>query len=339
MNQITKNQLTIALITYNRAHYLKHTIEAILKQTYKEYDLCIYDNGSNDNTREIVASFNDSRIRYVHYEINSREVANQAIILCHSDYLIISHDDDIMKPDMLRRQMNILKSDKKVIMVSTNMDYINESNNIIQKHVFPIYKDTIYEKYEYIKNYCVGKNYISCPTVMFRMEFIRKNMLCFKEDIGPAADTYLWFEINSHDKKIYIIKDSLYLYRIHNNQDSSMNYYSMHMSFYKHACLFMTNNKLSWLLPELRHLLVKNIISKLFYDYSHDVIGRNECISKISQMKEVRLWECDMPAILKLKLFMITAPSSVPITLFAIIRMSKSFSNKLIYFIRILKGR
>ena len=60
--------LTIALTTYNRPNYLSKAIKSVLNQTFKDFDLIILDNGSSQDTRHVVDTFKDSRIKYVRNE-------------------------------------------------------------------------------------------------------------------------------------------------------------------------------------------------------------------------------------------------------------------------------
>ena len=57
--------VTIALLTYNRSGYLKEAIEGVLSQTYRNFEFLILDNGSTDDTPDVVLSIKDDRIRYV----------------------------------------------------------------------------------------------------------------------------------------------------------------------------------------------------------------------------------------------------------------------------------
>ena len=69
-------RLTIGLPTYNRAKYLREAIDSVLGQTFADFTLVISDNASTDETPEIVASYDDSRIVYRRHETNRGWLAN-----------------------------------------------------------------------------------------------------------------------------------------------------------------------------------------------------------------------------------------------------------------------
>ena len=70
-----KNELvSIIMPTYNCAKFIKETIESVISQTYENWELVIIDDCSNDNTEEVVASFNDKRIKYYRLEQQLQEL-------------------------------------------------------------------------------------------------------------------------------------------------------------------------------------------------------------------------------------------------------------------------
>ena len=60
-----KNFVSVITPTYNRGEILKETIQSVLNQTYQNFEYIIVDDGSTDNTKEIVQSFQDKRIKYI----------------------------------------------------------------------------------------------------------------------------------------------------------------------------------------------------------------------------------------------------------------------------------
>ena len=62
--------ISIIIPTYNRARVLPRAIDSVLKQTYENWELIIIDDGSTDNTQEILQSYHDHRLRYIQHEKN-----------------------------------------------------------------------------------------------------------------------------------------------------------------------------------------------------------------------------------------------------------------------------
>jgi len=216
-------KLTVAVLTYNRANMLKEMLDSILQQTYKDFYVIIYDNCSEDNTPETVEPYlSDERFTYHRHAVSVHN-ANYALNNCNTEYLLIVHDDDIMLPDMVRREISILDSYEDISIVSTNTNYIDINSNITKYSVCSDAmnnKDCMINSKEYINLLINKSNVIAFPTVMFRMSIIKANNLSFLSEIGGASDCYFWLELNQLDYEFYYINTALYHYRIHNLQDS-----------------------------------------------------------------------------------------------------------------------
>ena len=63
--------ISVIIPTYNRAHMIGRAIQSVLNQTYQGFEVIIIDDGSADNTEEVVNSFNDGRLRYIKIKENS----------------------------------------------------------------------------------------------------------------------------------------------------------------------------------------------------------------------------------------------------------------------------
>lgn len=121
--------LTVALLTYNRRHYLQEALEAILRQSYGNFELLVLDNGSSDDTPEYVLGLKDPRIRYIRNAPNNCTVNFNCISAYHiaiGRRVIATHDDDVMEDDMLERQMRFLDEHPGTRLVWTRVRDIDQ---------------------------------------------------------------------------------------------------------------------------------------------------------------------------------------------------------------------
>lgn len=103
--------ISIVLPSFNRAHILPKAVESILRQTYKDFELIIVDDGSSDNTCEVVKGFNDDRIVYVHQENAGACVArNNGIDHARGEYIAFQDSDDVWHEDKLEKQLTTLRN-------------------------------------------------------------------------------------------------------------------------------------------------------------------------------------------------------------------------------------
>ncbi len=95
---------SIILPTYNRAHLLSKAIESVLAQTFTDWELVIVDDGSTDNTKELVTAYADDRIRYIYQENQERSAArNNGIKQSRGAYICFLDSDDYFLKDKLLR--------------------------------------------------------------------------------------------------------------------------------------------------------------------------------------------------------------------------------------------
>jgi len=271
--------LAIFLCTFNRSHYLAKAIDSILAQSFKDYQLFILDNASTDDTQKVINKYADNRIEYLRNATNIGALANgnKAFELCRfidTEFISFFHDDDIMMPTMLEAQLEIFRSIKEVILVTINNSHIDSNDSIIRNRALQISRDAMFDRYEYIK--CFFKNRMSLPTpgAMIRRSVILENDFQLRPEIGPAADNYLWFEMNLLDKKLYLIHQPLLKYRIHPYQDSKINYYEMEFGFIRGTLEFLRKNDLQCLLPIVKKYATKEIMRSL---------ARNRCLKDLDK--------------------------------------------------------
>lgn len=98
---------SIIIPTFNRAHIIHRPIDSIIAQTFTDWELIIVDDGSTDNTKDIVGSYNDKRIRYVYQENLERSAArNHGIKLAQGEWICFQDSDDEYLPDHLQVLFN-----------------------------------------------------------------------------------------------------------------------------------------------------------------------------------------------------------------------------------------
>lgn len=144
--------LTVALLTYNRSHYLRQSLQAILAQTYGDFELLVLDNASTDDTPDVVLDIKDSRLRYIRNApgYTARFNGLSAMWIARGVRLLVTHDDDIMEPQMLERQMALIAEHPELTAVWTNKSVIDEQGTLLQPWFSPPGTNRIYAPGEYI---------------------------------------------------------------------------------------------------------------------------------------------------------------------------------------------
>lgn len=99
--------ISVIIPTYNRADTILRSVNSVLNQTYKDIELLIIDDGSTDNTRELIEQIEDSRIRYIYLGTNSgaSNARNVGVSHAKGTWIAFQDSDDSWKPNKLDKQM------------------------------------------------------------------------------------------------------------------------------------------------------------------------------------------------------------------------------------------
>lgn len=109
--------ISVILPTYNRADYIYDSAMSVLQQTYTDIELIIVDDGSIDNTKEVVEKIEDRRCQYVYQENRGACAArNHGIHLAKGEYIAFHDSDDIWYKDKLEKQMKVLEKENDDIV-------------------------------------------------------------------------------------------------------------------------------------------------------------------------------------------------------------------------------
>jgi len=120
--------VTIGIPTYNRSGMLRQAIQSILQQSYQDFEIVVSDDCSPDDTAQVVASFNDKRIKYHRTATNLRPPRNwnECIRLAQGEFFALLPDDDIYCPDFLSEMVKKLQSQPNIGFVQCGYYGIDE---------------------------------------------------------------------------------------------------------------------------------------------------------------------------------------------------------------------
>ena len=200
--------ISVIIPTYNRAHLIKRSIDSVLNQTYKNLELIIVDDGSTDNTKEIIDSIKDERIVYVKQENQGASAArNKGIDLAKGKYIAFQDSDDVWHSDKLEKQINALKQNNADVVFCKMFVFGN-----LKKRVFP----------KHFKNGFLKKDElpfgISTQNIFGKTDIFKNNF--FDTIMQPIEDFELTLRIQQI-YSIYCLDEALVDY--HNQSDSISN--------------------------------------------------------------------------------------------------------------------
>jgi glycosyltransferase involved in cell wall biosynthesis len=129
--------VSVIIPTYNRAHLIGRSIQSVLDQTYRDFEIIVVDDGSTDNTEEIVKRFNDDRIRYIKHDTNRGAGAarNTGIKAARGKYIAFHDSDDECLPEKLEKHIKVFETvPPEVGVVYSDMLQISEDGKTKYLH-------------------------------------------------------------------------------------------------------------------------------------------------------------------------------------------------------------
>lgn len=206
--------ISVVMPNYNYGQFIEESICSVLNQTYKNLELIIIDNYSDDNTDEIISKISDNRMKVYKFNNNGVIAAsrNFGISKCSGDIVAFIDSDDIWLPNKLEKQLSCF-SDDKIVCVGTNFIPIGETQYC--KYRIPVDKNEMYHDFTY-------NDIVLCNPVINSSVLIKRNKLteldCLDENpyFRCIEDWELWLRV-SRMGTIRILNQELIKYRIHNN--------------------------------------------------------------------------------------------------------------------------
>lgn len=207
-------KVSVVMPTYNREEFIKSALDSVLRQTFDNFELIVVDDGSKDNTIEIIKSYDDKRIRLVQNSVNSGVAVARNIGYRHAkgEYVVIADSDDINLPTKFEEQVQVLENNMDIDIVGCIYKPFNEKGFLPEWHTF--------EENDYIRSQMIFLPGVPAAS-MFRLNKIKEKGLLYHDESYTASVDYEWFSKMPDDIKFYNIQKPLYLYRWHYNQISS----------------------------------------------------------------------------------------------------------------------
>lgn len=113
--------ISVIVVTYNRAHYIQEALDSIRRQTFKDYEIIVVDDGSTDNTKEVLESYKD--IRYIYQEhAGISQARNTAVRAAKGRWIATLDSDDLWKEEKLQKQADYLQAHPDCRIVFTADD-------------------------------------------------------------------------------------------------------------------------------------------------------------------------------------------------------------------------
>lgn len=194
MGKVEAPFFSLIIPTYNRAGFIQKTIESVLQQTHPYLEIIIVDDGSTDNTEQIVTGIPDSRIIY-HRKSNAERAAarNTGVKLAKGDYITFLDSDDVLYANHFTEAVGMIKQYHYPSFFHLAYEIKDESGKILQRHQY----------WGDLNQQLITGNFLSCMGVFVKKEVAQA--LPFNEDraLSGSEDWELWMRLASRYRLYY----------------------------------------------------------------------------------------------------------------------------------------
>lgn len=206
------NMISIIVPCYNAAKYMDECLMSISKQSYQNWETICVNDGSRDNTLEIIENFanKDQRFTVISQENQGVAVArNNALKICKGEYICFVDSDDVIEPDFLETFVNMMDDNNDLSICN----FTREMTDLYEKAK----KTTI--KWTKTGNECAEKIILDksfSPQIccmMFKKNIIDKHNICFYPNCARGEDWEFYMKYLAHSEKVTYYDKVIYHYR------------------------------------------------------------------------------------------------------------------------------
>ena len=194
---MNKPKVSVCIPIYNGERFVEETIHSVLNQTYTDYELLICDNKSTDHTIEKINGFTDERIRLIQNAENVGMVGNWNICLkeAKGEYIKLLCADDLIAPDCLKKQVELLESDDNIVLAFNASYVIDETGKVVLKRRRFRKNKVINGKKYAKKSFHKGNMYGEPSNMLFRKDKSAEAGN-FKDDLCYSPDWEYWMRLS-----------------------------------------------------------------------------------------------------------------------------------------------
>lgn len=209
-------KISVIVPVYNGERYLRESIESVLSQSYRDFELIVVDDGSSDNTREVISQYDGkySYFKAVYHSENKGVSAakNSGIAVSSGEFLVFAAADDIQEKERLKVSIQALEENSDLDMVFIDCQMIDSEGNLLNRRKgYPAGMSS-----ENAVLYQLKRNHLWSGLVMLR----KTTDILFDETIPNAVDYELFLRMLLNGASLSVINSPLLRYRVHDSNIS-----------------------------------------------------------------------------------------------------------------------
>lgn len=274
-------KVSVIIPTYNRAKFISETLESVFSQTFTDYEVIVVDDGSTDNTIQILANYGD-RLRVISLEENTGPSVSRNIALraAQGEFIALLDSDDLWYPNMLATTVDYLEHNPNTDLVCGAWDIIDETGRVIT----PTNKPSNFQarlQTDFLRVIALGNIFLVHALLIRRKCF--ECCGCFDPQLKATVDWDLWIRMAMHDHKVDMIDVPVAHYRRHSGCITRDPQRMLHASEQVLSKLF-SNEQFASRLADLReHAYIQTWLTIATYYYEGGITSERRRFVQMAQ--------------------------------------------------------
>ena len=215
-------KVSVVMAVYNHEKFVAESIESVINQTYNDWELIITNDGSTDQSLNIIKQYNNPRIKLFSFDKNTgaRVARNNSIKYAQGEYIAVINSDDVWLSDKLKKQTNFLNANPDIGAVFSYASFINdESEDIGYNHYYGrIFIQPNKNRFDWLKHFFLSGNCLCHPSVVIR-KLCHENLGLYNERFGQLSDFDMWVRLVTR-YPIHILPENLVKFRLLKNMQN-----------------------------------------------------------------------------------------------------------------------
>lgn len=275
-------KVSVIMPSYNKEKYIAAAIESVLNQTFKNFELIIIDDMSNDRSVEIIQMYPDKRIRFFQNDenIGISQNRNRALDLAKGEYIALLDADDISTNIRFEKEVEYLDNHPDIDVVFGEFLEIDEEDNIKETYFVPMKNPA------YIKARLMVQDIIPNGSCMYRKNFVDQHNIRYRDGYLGMDDYLFWVECSLYGSITGLSELFLYWRNTKNNGTNtykySAEYQAKRYEKYSEILIFALRRN-GFILTEAE----ENLYCKVLSEYSYKIATRKELEEFLRIIKKI----------------------------------------------------
>ncbi len=233
-------KVSVLMPSYNHGRFIEAAIESVLTQTYQDFELIIVDDGSSDNSAEIISRFSSPKLRVEYLEKNAGacQAMNIALSMSRGAYIAVCNSDDTWLAHKLETQCSFLDRNQDVCAVFSDVVWIGADGERLESCDSPyerVFQQKNRSRWSWLRDLLEGGNCLCHPSVLIRRQ-VYETVGSYDNRLRQLPDLFMWTKAVQYGD-IFVMPEKLLRFRLHETNTSAPSETTKNRSLNEHALI------------------------------------------------------------------------------------------------------